>query len=568
MTLQVIHTHVGFRPAHQQKKIIVTDVPEASSIFGDAVIHVFNQNELSKYALTHPHTRDDAHRGSLQRHNGDFGSYLVADVSHFSRPGVYQAYCGNECGPCFVIHDGVYRRLVPDFIRFFQVESCGRNVPNWHDACHLDDGYIPEQDRFVEAAGGWHDAGDFRKWTTSTSMNAIALLMAHRTWANRESLFDLAPGTFLREALQGVHYFLNMQDDTGCMRSNVGAGAKSRHDNLDNRYTDNTPRTGDERRLHPMPVGPTGKFTTLFALYADALRAHDPDLSARCLAAARRSAAYDLQQGKSSATELQWRAWSFLELSRLTGDAADREAAIDAMNQLLALQVVDFIGGQKTVRGFFRDNGPKPEFMRKHVGHEYVFIIIAEFLKMWPTHADAGRWRDALAMWLSDYVQIFANRNPFGLLPYGLYEQPSAEHPGWTYRPLGEQLFFRYFMAGNKMGNSARCGLQAAAIAAAAKATNQPAFLSNAYRLLEWVVGNNPFQLSLITGVGPRQPSPHSLMMGPIPGGVMQGIPGDERDIPYLASPLWSCDANMYEYYGYNTSQYFWGVMALEEAMA
>ena len=33
----------------------------------------------------------------------------------------------------------VWLRILPECIRYFQVQSCGRNMPGWHDACHLDD---------------------------------------------------------------------------------------------------------------------------------------------------------------------------------------------------------------------------------------------------------------------------------------------------------------------------------------------------------------------------------------------------------------------------------------------
>ncbi len=560
--VKVIHTQLGFRNGHSRKRILVSDVPDARGVFGDALFTVFEQNEFSKYGLNDPQQVPFTYRASLKRVHTDFGPWLVGDFSHIAATGVYQAYCGNARGPSFAIRDDVWCRLLPDCIRFFQVMSCGRRAVGWHEACHLDDGYIREEDRYIEAAGGWHDAGDFRKWATSTALNAIALLIGHRLWGGREADLGLAEGCFLEEAMQGVHYFLNIQDpDTGALLQNIGGGRDVPHDNLDCRYTDNRPRSGDERRIWPgRNATPPGKFTTLYALYANALKARDPELSARCLAAARASQRCDRTTGLPDADHLQWRAWGGLELWRCTAAEEDRADALAALGGLLDLQVRTFIGGQSLTRGFFRAGPGQHAFHHKHIGAAYPIWVIAAFLDAFPGHPAAGRWRDAISLWVDDYALVFAARNPFGLLPYALYTAPPQEHPHHHYRPLGEGLCFRYFITG-KMGTNARSSLDAAALAAAARVLGRPELVTHAYRLLDWTLGNNPFQLSTMNGIGVIQPSALSFQMGNIPGGVTMGIFGDEADQPWYPHP-WACTD---EYYGYQTSQFLWAVLALQD---
>ncbi len=559
--LKVITNQLGFRNSHGKKRVLVADVPEAHSIFGDAIFTVFEQNDFSKYGLNDPRQIPHTCRASLQRVHTDFGPWLMGDFSQLRANGIYQAFCGNVPGPSFAIRDDVWCRILPECIRYFQVQSCGRNVPGWHPACHLDDGYLHDLDRHLDAAGGWHDAGDFRKWATSTALNAMALLAGHRLWAGRETELGVEPDIFLREALQGVHYFLGIQDAaTGALFQNIGGGQKVPHDNLDCRYTDNVPRSGDERRIWPGWAQPAAKFTTLFALYANALRERDPELARRCHAAARNSVRFDQGTAAQTADALQWRAWSWLELWRFSGSADDAAAATDALDKLLELQVTDYIGGQRLTRGFFRAESGSDEFHRKHIGASYPIWVLAEFIDAFPTHAAAGRWRDAIALWVDDYARVFAARNPFGLLPYSLYAAPSAEHPHHQYRPLGERLCFRYFTAGPKFGTNARCSLDAAAFAAAARVLRRPELLDDGYRLLEWTLGSNPFQLSTMNGVGVTQPCALSFQMGNIPGGVTMGIFGDEQDLPWYPHP-WACTD---EYYGYQTSHFTWALLALQ----
>lgn len=560
--LKVINAHVGYRPGHGKKRIYCPDVPEAQNLFRSRLFMVYEQNRFSKEPLNSPNQPEYVHRGEMRRHRGDFGDWLVGDFSGIETPGVYQAFIGHEPGVTFAVRRDVWRRVLPECIRYFQVQSCGRDVPGWHPACHLDDGYIPEEDRYIEAPGGWHDAGDFRKWVTSTALNAIALLIAHRIWSGREEQLGLAPDVFLDEAMQGVRFFLGMQDpQTGMVYHNIGGGRESRHDNLDNRYTDNVPASGDERRVCAHQAATPPKCTTLFALYAGALADRDEELSARCLQAALKSAEYDLAHDTGTADLLQWRAWGFLEIWRRTADPQHRTAAVDAMARLLDLQVIAFIGGQSETRGFFRAGGEKGGFHHKHIGADYPIWVLGEFLDAWPEEPDAGRWRDAVAMWVDDYVRVFVDRNPFGLLPYSFYDAPHPEHTHCLYRRLGDGLYFRYWTADNPFGNNARNALSAAAVAAAARVLDRPELLDDAYRLIEWTVGANPFRMSTMNGVGVLQPCALSFQMGNIPGGVTMGVSGDDDDRPVYNNP-WLC---WDEYYGYQTSQFTWALLALED---
>jgi len=559
--LKLIHTQLGYRPGHGRKRILANDSPQAAGIFGDPVYLVVDQHKLSQYVLDSPVQHEAVFRSVFRREVCDFGPWLIGDIAALRGPTVYQAYCRGAVGPSFVVHDDVWVRILPECIRYMQIQSCGRNMPGWHDACHLDDGYLKEEDRYIEAVGAWHDAGDFRKHITSVGLNAYALLIAHRIWGGREDRLGLPAGIFLDEALQGVHYFLNVQNpETGMLHRSCGDGG-----NIDNRYTDNIRASGDERLVDALPALPAGKNTTLFALYANCLVTRDPGLAARCRQAAELSLRYDLARGTMTADALQWRAWAYVELWRLTQDEAHRQAGVAAMRALLELQVTDYVGGQCITRGFFRTGPDAPGYLHKGTGNAYVIWVIGEFIAAWPDHADVQRWKDALTLWADDYAGVFANRNAFGLLPWRLVEAPPEDRGQNHYRPLGDGLWYRYFGPGSSMGFNGAHALNAAALAAAAKALGRSDLLDPAYRLLEWIVGANPFQMSTVSGVGIQQANAHSLQVGNIPGGVMNGVGGDEQDMPCFGGHPWLCCAEYTEYYGYNTSQFLWAMAALQD---
>lgn len=560
MNVPILHSQLGFRPGQTSKRIVVPDLPEARSALDDPIFTVVEQNEFAKHALNSPDQHQFSHREVLRRTDSDFGPWLVGDIGAVRSNGVYQTTVGSNLSPTFVIRDDVYLRILPLCIRYFQIQSCGRDVPGWHEACHLDDGYIVEEDRHVEAAGGWHDAGDFRKWASSTSMIAISLLIANRLYGGREESLGLAPGIFLQEAMQGFDYFLNIQQPDGSLLHNIGGGKDSIHDYGDCRYTDNIPESGDERRIHPGPAKPPAKYAALYALYAEELWTPAPEEAQEALEAAEKALEYERATDDSSLDNLQWRAWAYLILHRITGEDEHKNAAIASIARVLDMQVTDYICDQQTTRGFWRDSPEANQYHHKHVGNTYHIWILAEFIETFPEHADVQRWTDAITMWIDDYALVFADRNPFGLLPYALYETPPEDNRGYTYRPLGDKLCFRYFLANDGRISNARCSAAALAFAAAARVLRRPELLDRGYRLLEWTLGANPFQISTMNGVGVLQPDPLSFQMGCIPGGVTLGPGGDHDDMPFYMHPRSCTD----EYSGYQTSQFLWATLALQ----
>jgi hypothetical protein len=79
-----------------------------------------------------------------------------------------------------------YREVLRLSVRFYGAQRCG-DTDNWMlvdnetaDSCHLEDGpaYSPD----LDLTGGWHDAGDFIKFTLTMSHSVYALLKAFETF--------------------------------------------------------------------------------------------------------------------------------------------------------------------------------------------------------------------------------------------------------------------------------------------------------------------------------------------------------------------------------------------------
>ncbi|HEX9198840.1 MAG TPA: glycoside hydrolase family 9 protein, partial [Acidobacteriaceae bacterium] len=85
-----------------------------------------------------------------------------------------------------------------------------------------------------DVVGGWHDAGDLRKWMDVTMLNGIALLNLLRNFAEPRP-GDPTHEQILEEVRFGNRYFLKMQDTDGKVWADAAGGVNG--DNSDNHWT-------------------------------------------------------------------------------------------------------------------------------------------------------------------------------------------------------------------------------------------------------------------------------------------------------------------------------------------
>ena len=180
--------------------------------------------------------------------------------------------------------------------------------------------------------------------------------------------------------------------------------------------------------------------------------------------------------------------------------------------------------------------------------------------------ARAKNRRDAARLYIDSYLTPMCERSAYRLVPFGVYKgTPTDEH----YRPLTGDWTYRFFMPVRKQfwwqGLNAHLFSHALLLATAARDFGEPAYRRLAYNQLEWAFGNNPFGATLASGIGERNPYPHSRYVGLIPGGIMNGIAGNAKDAPILDTE-YGFDWRTTEYWSPHNAYYLWAVAELERA--
>ena len=113
-----------------------------------------------------------------------FAYYYQLDFSTITAPGEYYIRNTKKTLRSTVFRIGGYAPIYEDVVHFMQTQRCGFN-PYIDQVCHVHDGRsyygnMPDGS-YVDARGGWHDAGDQLKYLI-TGSNATARMMQAYEW--------------------------------------------------------------------------------------------------------------------------------------------------------------------------------------------------------------------------------------------------------------------------------------------------------------------------------------------------------------------------------------------------
>ncbi|MDD5198804.1 MAG: glycoside hydrolase family 9 protein [Terrimicrobiaceae bacterium] len=484
-------------------------------------------------------------RGRLEACAPAFGEYRTGDFSDWTTPGIYRLVLpeGGGRSLIFAIHDGILSDVPRLFLDYLHANRCGVFENDWRGPCHLDDGRLRASGKLIDATGGWHDAGDTRKWMAHCTLPAWAMAVYKerhgRGWDHWQE--DPWRDDLLAEIAWGVSFIPKMQDpSSGMIYSDVGGGGDSRKregmnwwvenlsgcyaDNADNRFTDNIPGSGDERNIRE-EYNAVVQYSNISILHQTArlLEQGDPALAedARRVAAA----CWRFMEGRLEDTYHGWtsvRAWRLL--AALACDAGP-VIVEEALGRLLELRAPSI--------GFWFMDSRKRDFYRGALQSAQPLIALAAFAEKFPSHPRRREVRDAVVECLERYVEPLRRTNPFGIVPYGLYMRPATE--GDRYREWSDGHCYRFFMpdCSKQKLNSGLAGhwtSWAHALAWCGEVFDLPEFRTGALDQLHWLLGNNPVQASFLSGIGYNHPMPHSRAFGYLNGGLMNGPRGNAKD--------------------------------------
>lgn len=499
-----------------------------------------------------------AYRGSLTPRHDDFGNYASADFTPVKKEGRYYLRSDTLRSFPFSISRIVYQPQMNMIVGYFSRQRCGASNTGYLSPCHTDDGIRVDNGRHQDVSGGWHDASDLRKWVSATIYGVMGL---------SRSYFLQAPqyrSAILEEIRWGNKYFLKMQEPQGYVMDFIGGDLKKHSDN--NRWTDNKKGTGttdiklvkpntgsssalmlvsgdvDDRIIQTQPVEMTAQynFITAEAMLARITSKNDPSYSARCLDAAKKCFDWCVKSGRDTTAGIIGAAiQATLELYRTTKLNIYRQRATELAAELKKMQSQDNAEG---VSGFFYRSLSNHEPYKNIWEGCQAFIGLCDLVKLFPNAKDVPLWKMMIKDYTERYLLMLSEKNSFGIVPFGLYDK---KDPGGN-RKAGA-YWYRYFMEPDPewwVGINSNLASAGVGLMKAAAVLNDDRLKASAQKQLDWILGSNPFNSSTLIGAGYNHPDhfPGSTFhptVPVLPGAVMNGFGGDDKDMPVKGEGSW-----------------------------
>jgi endoglucanase len=445
----------------------------------------------------------------------------IADFSALTRKGSYRLEIpGGEASCRFRIDEDIYNWPFYCAARAMYLWRCGTAVNAdfgghtfRHEACHLQDAYLdyvggPTAQR-KDGTGGWHDAGDYNKYTVNAAFTLGMILHAWEHFADNlaplkldlpESGNDVPD--ILDEARWELNWLLKMQAGDGRVYHKLST---LRFGGFILPEAEKKPRY-----FSPWGSAATADFAAVMAQAARAFRPVDHAFSQQCLAAARKSYEFlhnhpedhrpDLSlfsTGSYDSPDADDRLWAAAEMWQTTGeptflsDFQQRVASsINKPQQVPAAVDIDWDWHDVGNLGAFT------YLLSKRPGRDPVIL--------------AQLRRDALAA--ADAIVEAARRHPYG-----------------------RTLDSKYYWGCN--GTIAR---QAMNLEVARRLTGESRYRTTIIHAISHLLGRNPFGRSYVTGLGHRPPMlPHDRRSG-----------GDQLAAPwpgYLVGGPWPKPTDWYD---------------------
>lgn len=211
---QINLNQIGYRPGDEKRAVIRSE-----------------SDKQSTFTVTSADTGESVYEGRITDgitfgSSGDRVSY--ADFSELTKPGRYRVVTDNkEESYEFTIADDVYEGALVDSQKMFYLQRCGMDLDEEyagdfaHRACHTDEARVYGGTRYVDVSGGWHDAGDYGRYTVPAAKAVADLLLSYELFPDSFSDDNGIPESgngipdILDEARYELEWLFKMQQSDG-----------------------------------------------------------------------------------------------------------------------------------------------------------------------------------------------------------------------------------------------------------------------------------------------------------------------------------------------------------------
>ncbi|MBE5828588.1 MAG: glycosyl hydrolase family 9 [Butyrivibrio sp.] len=271
----------------------------------------------------------------------------IFNFTDITDPGTYHVEAGKAVSPSFKISDDVYDEAFKASIKMLYYQRCGTELTKdlagdfAHPICHTQKSVLYEDNsKTLDVTGGWHDAGDYGRYSVAGAKAVADLLLAYE---NYPDVFDDNVGIpesgngipdILDEARYELDWLLKMQREDGGVYHKVTC----RNFPGEIMPEDET----EELVIMPVTTTATADLAGVMAMASRVYSNIDKEFADRCLEAAKKAAEFidkteidtvgyknpsDISTGEyEDVCDIDERFWAYAELYKTTGDKSYEES--------------------------------------------------------------------------------------------------------------------------------------------------------------------------------------------------------------------------------------------------
>lgn len=428
----------------------------------------------------------------VEVNNSALGKLAKVDFSQLQVPGEYVLVSAGIRSAKFKIAEQLYQQPLTDLLRSFYLQRCGQALNDHltklsHGRCHSEDGelfrvikgLLPGFDGFssstqINTQGGWHDAGDYGKYVTTTTVSIGRILSAFNRFQTQLSEMNLAlPDSgsqpdILTEMQHGLDWLLTMQHPSGAVYRKVSG---TKWPKLV------APEFDSQRRyVFGMATDDTAKFAAVMALAARSYQNYQPTLAQRYLAAAQLSWQFLQQQPDFL---LDWQSKDDTGSGPYKSNVIDQEHSLNHDLDDRFWAAAELYISTKDPKYF--------KFVMQH-------LSLPLNLFEWKDPAFLGKWH---------LFSEFCWDNP-NTASLGFCQRLQQQLLTLANESLAIAQRADYGLANNKFiwGSNKLVAERGISLLIGYQITQQVAFLTAAIEQANYLFGANPFGLSFISGSG------------------------------------------------------------------
>ncbi|WP_310481518.1 glycoside hydrolase family 9 protein [Chamaesiphon sp. VAR_48_metabat_403] len=445
------------------------------------------------------------------------------DFSQIQQTGKYFLRTGSIESYPFSIASNVYQEPIIKLLRSYYLQRCGIAIDDpvtgiRHAPCHLRDGAIDRKDainqsgKAIPSTGGWHDAGDYGKYVSTTAVTVGRLLSLYennpKAFPDRQlTIPESGNGIpdLLDEMRVGLDWMLSMQRSDGAIYRKLSG---KKWPSIVAPDEDTQPRF-----LYGISTPETAKFAATMAIAARVYAPLQPQQSNLYLKAARR--AWDYLQTQPT-MKVDWVDGDDSGSGKYLASEIDTEPSlkIDTDDRLWAAAELFITNKESKFDRYFL----------QHLPNDYTLF----------------EWKDPSALGMVNYMSDATS--PASEIKLKIAQQilNRADALVKKVSTSGYHLANQRFIWGsNKM--TATDGLT---LILAYRMTDGTAYRQAAIDQIDYLLGRNPFNQTFVTGIGThpvrhlhhifaraRKISIPGLLVGGANNGAQDGIAPKNRGL-------------------------------------